>query len=310
MNTLFRGRLRSAASLFVRKVNYDFMVETSVIIPTFNRPERLADCLEALAVQDCDDFEVVVVDDGSETPIAPVCEKFAPLVRHVRQENTGPACARNTGAAAARGRFLAFTDDDCRPRQDWLRQLRSAHAGVQGRMVGGLVLNGLAGNRFSSASQFLCDFLYDYFDAAGGHAPFFTSNNLAMDRADFERLGGFDVSFGRAAAEDRDLGLRWRELGGQLVFADQAVVDHYHHLSFGSFWRQHSAYGAGAVHLHRVMKARSVPKPRFESFPFYWRLMTWPIRKQGLRRIDIAVLMVLSQAAMVAGYVEESRSRA
>lgn len=285
------------------------MVECSVIVPTYNRPERLDQCLAALTAQEGAAFEVIVVDDGSERPVAPICEKHGPRVRHIRQDNAGPARARNTGAATARGRFLAFTDDDCRPRPDWLARLAAAHGGVTTRMVGGLVLNGLTDDRFAAASQALCDFLYDYFDAAGGSAPFFTSNNVGLDRDGFERLGGFDTSFGRAAAEDRDFGIRWREAGGELRFVETAVVDHFHHLSLGKFWRQHANYGAGALHLHRVMQDRNVPKPRFERAAFYWRLMTWPLRKHGPLRADLAALMVLSQAAMVAGYLEERRSK-
>lgn len=285
------------------------MVTCSVIVPTYNRPDQLDRCLAALTAQVGTDFEIIVVDDGSRDSMAPICEKHGPTVRHIRQDNAGPARARNTGAAAARGAFLAFTDDDCRPRPDWLAKLKAAHAGVSRRMVGGLVVNGLMSDRFASASQALCDFLYDYFDATGGKAPFFTSNNLALDRDGFERLGGFDTSFGRAAAEDRDLGLRWRELGGELVFVEDAVIDHFHHLSLKSYWRQHANYGSGAVHLHRVMAARNVPKPRFEPFAFYWRLVTWPIRKHGLRGTDLAALMLLSQVAMVAGYVEARRER-
>lgn len=285
------------------------MVECSVIIPTFNRPDRLERCLSALARQTWTDFEIIVVDDGSTEPVAPVCEEFGGLVRCIRQENSGPARARNAGAEAARGTIIAFTDDDCRPRPDWLSRLIDAHAGRDDRMVGGLVVNGLPRNRYASASQALCDFLYDWFGAEQGDMPFFTSNNIALSRSAFFDLGGFDTSFGRAAAEDRDLGLRWRERGWELAYAEDAVVDHFHEMSLRKFWRQHANYGAGAAHLHRVMEERNVARPRFERAGFYLALLTWPIRRHGLARFDLAALMALSQAAMVAGYFEALRDR-
>jgi GT2 family glycosyltransferase len=281
----------------------------SVIVPTYNRPDQLDRCLGALAAQQGGEFEVVVVDDGSAVAVEPICLRHGPRIRCIRQENSGPGPARNTGASAARGEFLAFTDDDCLPRPDWLLRLREAHGGRPERMVGGLVVNGLPADRFASASQALCDFLYDYFRAADGQAPFFTSNNIAMAKEAFARLGGFDTTFRTAAAEDRDLGIRWREMGGDLVFCPDAIVDHFHHMTLRRFWRQHANYGAGARHLHRVMEARNVGRPRFERLGFYGRLVTWPIRQHGLRGADLAGLMVLSQTAMVAGYLRARRNK-
>ena len=96
----------------------------SIIVPTYNRPRQLADCLRALSALDYPRrrFEVIVVDDGSASPLAEVVAPFHPLFRLtlVTQDNAGPAAARNTGAALAQGEFLAFTDDDCLPSGRWL----------------------------------------------------------------------------------------------------------------------------------------------------------------------------------------------
>ena len=96
----------------------------SVVVPTYERPASLARCLDALAAQtlDHDRFEVIVVDDGSaEPPRAVVARAAASIdVRLVEQANAGPATARNAGAEASRGRYVVFTDDDCRPDPEWL----------------------------------------------------------------------------------------------------------------------------------------------------------------------------------------------
>ena len=90
-------------------------IEVSIVIPTYGRPDQLAACLDSLEALDYprDRFEVIVVDDGSPQPLPPY--GGALRVTLVRQAHAGPAAARNTGAAASRGRWLAFTDDDCRP---------------------------------------------------------------------------------------------------------------------------------------------------------------------------------------------------
>ncbi len=279
----------------------------SVIVPSFNRPDRLRGCLEALSAQDFGDYEVIVVDDGSAAPLGPVCAPFAPLVRCLRQDNAGPAKARNAGAAAARGAFLAFTDDDCRPRPGWLGALLAAQGGVEDRLVGGLVVNGLADNPYAEASQALCDYLYAYFGAETGTMPFFTSNNLGLSRAGFLRVGGFDETFPLAAAEDREFGIRWEAKGGALAFAPDALVDHFHALTLRRFWGQHANYGRGAHHLHGVLARQGSDKPRREPLGFYLGLLAWPLRQGGARRLGQSALMAVSQMAMVRGYAAAGR---
>src|SRR3990172_7747823 len=83
----------------------------------------------------------------------------------VRQRNAGPASARNTGAAQARGEFLAFTDDDCRPAPDWLRGLALRLTQSPDCVIGGRTTNALPDNPYSSASQLLIDYLYSYYNA-------------------------------------------------------------------------------------------------------------------------------------------------
>ncbi|SER82496.1 glycosyltransferase family 2 protein [Natrinema salaciae] len=89
----------------------------SVIVPTYNRPERLVRSLESVADQTYERLEVIVVDDGSETPatdvVAPVRDELPYEVTVIRHdENRGANAARNTGIREASGEFLAFLDDD------------------------------------------------------------------------------------------------------------------------------------------------------------------------------------------------------
>ena len=95
----------------------------SIIIPAYNAGETLVRCLRGVLAQDDDDYEVIVVDDGSNDATAAICSKFDVL--HIRNDvRVGPAISRNRGADAARGAFLAFTDADCVPPPDWLSSIR------------------------------------------------------------------------------------------------------------------------------------------------------------------------------------------
>ncbi|HSZ74527.1 MAG TPA: glycosyltransferase family 2 protein [Rhizomicrobium sp.] len=85
----------------------------SVVIPVYNRADALKTALESVRAQTCQDFEIVVVDDGSRDNPAEIVDAFNdPRIRFIRQENRGGGAARNTGLDAARGRFVALLDSD------------------------------------------------------------------------------------------------------------------------------------------------------------------------------------------------------
>lgn len=235
-----------------------------------------------------------------------MCEPYS-NVRLVRQENGGPGAARNRGVEAAEGfdRVL-FIDDDCFAEPDWAMRLIEAQADIPMRLVGGRIANALPRNPFSSASQSLSSYLYEFYQSSNSDMTFFTTNNMCCRREDFLAVGGFDSGFS-IASEDRDLGLRWRAAGGELHYASEAVVGHAHDLALASFWRQHSNYGRGARHLHKSMDERRDPRPKLESISFYAGMLTHPLRHPGHNRLFQAMLIGLSQVAMVAGYISEIR---
>ena len=84
----------------------------SVIIPTFDRHDLLPEALDSVLQQTVDDWEAIVVDDGSPVRVSVPSDPRIHLIRLER--NSGPATARNAGVAAARGEVLCFCDDDDR----------------------------------------------------------------------------------------------------------------------------------------------------------------------------------------------------
>ncbi len=278
----------------------------SIIIPTYNRPERLAACLGALSSQTfpAADFEVVVVDDGGKFPLDPVVSPYLESLNltPIRQENQGPAAARNTGAARAKGRYLAFTDDDCSPEQDWLQRMERAFKTRPDHMVGGRTLNSLKDNPFAEASQVLISYLYAYYNTDRPGGAFFASNNFALPRKGFLAVGGFDPNFPNAAAEDRDFCDRWQAAGHGMAYDQDVVMNHSHGMDLGEFWRQHFNYGRGAAVFHRMRARRSGRSLELESLAFYTRLLAYPLVQGHTRPVTTLLLLGLSQLANALGF--------
>ena len=286
----------------------------SIVIPTYNRPEQLVFCLQACARLDypCDRFEVIVVDDGGVTPLDEIVTRFHGMLtlRLLRQENTGPAAARNRGASEARGEFLAFTDDDCAPAPNWLRALSTQIVASPDCAVGGQTRNALTHNLYSTASQLLISYLLSYYNAVPHAARFFPSSNLAFPTKQFRAVKGFDVTYLRAAAEDRELCDRWLNHGYRMIYAAEAVVYHAHALTFRTFLRQHFHYGRGAFCFNQVRARRGQHRVKVEPPAFYFNMLRYPfVSAQGVKAPLLTLLFVVTQVANAVGFLWESAKR-
>ena len=224
----------------------------------------------------------------------------------IQQENAGPASARNTGAATANGYYLVFTDDDCQPYSDWLKVLETSLNDFPDSLIGGHTINALPHNLYSTASQLLIDYIYEYYNQDQGNATFFTSNNFAMPRELFQKIGGFDTSFPLAAGEDREFCDRWQYHNFSMHYAPNMQVYHAHTLSPSSFWRQHFNYGRGALHFHNARSQRQSKPISVEPLEFYIKLLTYPLSQlHGWRSLSLCGLLLLSQISNVFGFFWE-----
>jgi glycosyltransferase involved in cell wall biosynthesis len=236
------------------KVRYEF----SLIIPTYNRPDQLAQCLLSLTHLHfpAQKFEVIVVDDGSDVSLKPIIGQFDKKIniKLIRQENNGPASARNFGAQCARGRYLAFTDDDCSPEPQWLSTIRHEISANPSNLIGGHTVNSLDQNIFSTTSQFIIDLVYAHYNNDMNRARFMSSNNMIVSVDDFYAIGGFDPAF--RTSEDRDLCDRWLFSGRRMSLVPDAIIYHAHRLTCSSFWKLHVSYGQGAWYYRRAFAKR------------------------------------------------------
>jgi glycosyltransferase involved in cell wall biosynthesis len=286
----------------------------SIIIPTYKRPMQLAACLQSLAHLDYprDHFEVIVVDDGGAVPLEAIVSRFNNKldVTLLRERHAGPAAARNTGAARAKGELLAYIGDDCRPSSEWLATLEGRFSATPHCAVGGRVVNTLPDNAYSSATQLLIDYLYRYYNALPDQARFFTPNNLTLPTNSFRAMGGFDPSFTRGSGEDREFCDRWLNHGYRMIYAPEVLVYHTHPLTFSAFLKQHFRYGCGSVRYHVTRAQRRSGQMELEPAGFYINLLRYPLSgTREKKKLRLVLLLGIAQVANAAGFFWEIKRK-
>lgn len=229
----------------------------SIVIPAHNAEKTIGACLGACLSQTHPNTEVIVVDDGSTDATSRIAEGFP--VHYIRQENRGPAAARNRGAAEATGSFVAFTDADCVPEPDWIAQLLAVFAeGVVA--VGGTY--GIA-NPESTLARMIHEEIVLRHASYGADVDFLGSFNVMYDREAFRTAGGFDETFSRASAEDNDLSYRLLDAGGKLRFAPHAIVKHFHPTRLGPYLRTQARHGFWRMKLYAKHPNRACKGDRY-----------------------------------------------
>lgn len=200
----------------------------SVIIPTHNRQEKLADTLATLLPQSIGvtDYEVIIVDDGSSPPVTLPARGDSSELRLLRLAGGERSAARNAGAAAARSELLVFIDDDISVANDFLRvYLDAHHKWPDALLVGAIRLPGEAtATPFGRFRQRLEDKGLPTQAGLTSRPNFCTAANMAISRKRFADLGGFDHEI--ASGEDQDFALRHTASGGEISFVPAARVIH------------------------------------------------------------------------------------
>ncbi|MBC7810860.1 MAG: glycosyltransferase, partial [Burkholderiales bacterium] len=248
-------------------------------------------------------------------PLDNVIESFTDRlnVRLLRQpDNHGPGAARNAGADAAHGDFLAFVDDDCRPDPLWLHELAKAIASrgtaAERTLFGGRIINAIDADPYARTSQLLMDMLYQHHNTPPEKARFFASMNMAVPRLVFSELGGFERRFSWVS-EDRELCDRWRFNGLPLYYAADALVYHAHHSGLREHFKQHFSYGKGAYYYHHLRAERGSGTLAEETtFHRNWRLWRDNLREYAGTHGDVlrvVLLLGLTHIANAAGYFSQ-----
>jgi len=198
------GKACEKITKYKKIVEYDFFpqsdkrngkaISISIIIVSFGSNEAFLECLESLKIQNDNDFEIILVDNGSNGKIAQTLND-QPILHISPPINVLPSEGRNIGAYFARGKYLAFLDDDALAHPNYIKSIRAAWKSFDFLAIRGRILpKSNAGNNFFMGH-------YDF-----GNYPMpailMTEGNMVIRKDIFLKVGGFDpLVFGGEGTE-------------------------------------------------------------------------------------------------------------
>lgn len=257
----------------------------SIVIPTFNRKRILEKCLRNVCNQDFQrtDYEIIVVDDGSVDGTGILLDKLSksaesPL-RYFRQENKGPAAARNLGIRNAKGLIILFLGDDSIVTPSLLKEHYSWH--VKYPQDNYAVLGHITWSQDIRVTPFM-----EWLENGGPQFAFgqikdkdnvdaqvfFYSSNISLKKGFLLAHNGFfDESFLKAAYEDLELGYRLRNAGMILKYNRDAVAYHEHYTSVADACRRMVIVGR----YSGLFYEKTGKKPANLTRPFWREIASW-----------------------------------
>ena len=224
----------------------------SVIIPVFNRPDEVDELLESLTAQTEKDFDVIVVEDGSQNPCEEICGKYDGRldIRYFMKKNSGPGPSRNYGVERADGEYVLILDSDCVLPPTYLEAITKELDREPCDAFGG---PDRAHESFTPVQKAISYSMTSFFTTGGIRGgkkkmdKFYPrSFNMGVRRDVYEALGGFSkMRFG----EDIDFSIRIFEGGYKCRLMPDAWVWHKRRTDMDKFFRQVFNSGIARINL-------------------------------------------------------------
>ena len=229
----------------------------SIIVPVYNRPDEVSELLESLSSQTAKDFEVIVVEDGSQKTCKDVCDKFADILdlHYYDKENSGPGQSRNYGAERANGEYLIVLDSDVVVPSGFIHAIDQELTANSQQPIAAWGGPDAAHESFTPVQKAISYSMTSFFTTGGIRGgkkkldKFYPrSFNMGIRRDVYQQLGGFSkMRFG----EDMDFSYRIVEAGYQPRLFPKAWVWHKRRTDFRKFFRQVYNSGIARINLEK-----------------------------------------------------------
>ncbi len=218
----------------------------SVVIPVYNRPHEVDELLQSLNNQTYTEFEVILVEDGSNLPCKDIADQYFKSlnITYLYKKNTGPGDSRNVGAEKAKGEFIVFFDSDCIIPKDYFKIV---HDYIQNNAVDCYGGPDAAHPSFSPVQKAI-NYTMTSFITTGGirgkeknldqYQP--RSFNMGIRKSIFQKLHGFSNIH---PGEDPDLSYKIIDAGYNVKLISEAYVFHKRRIDFSKFSKQVYKFG-------------------------------------------------------------------
>lgn len=226
----------------------------SIIVPVFNRPDEVDELLSSLLNQTFTDFEVIIVEDGSQKPCDEVCNKYADRLdlHYFMKPNSGPGQSRNYGAERAKGEYLLILDSDVVLPKGYLNAIEEELKREPADAFGG---SDAAHESFTDTQKAISYSMTSFFTTGGIRGgrkkldKFYPrSFNMGIRRDVYMELEGFSkMRFG----EDIDFSIRIFKVGKRCRLFPEAWVWHKRRTDFRKFYRQVYNSGIARINLYK-----------------------------------------------------------
>lgn len=226
----------------------------SIIVPVFNRPDEVDELLSSLLNQTFTDFEVIIVEDGSQKPCDEVCNKYADRLdlHYFMKPNSGPGQSRNYGAERAKGEYLLILDSDVVLPKGYLNAIEEELKREPADAFGG---PDAAHDSFTDTQKAISYSMTSFFTTGGIRGGkkkldrfYPRSFNMGIRRDVYMELEGFSkMRFG----EDIDFSIRIFKAGKRCRLFPEAWVWHKRRTDFRKFYRQVYNSGIARINLYK-----------------------------------------------------------
>lgn len=229
-------------------------MKISVIVPVFNRPDEIRELLDSLVRQTDSDFEVIIVEDGSNIPCNDVCESYKEKlnIKYLFKPNTGRSDTRNYGMEHANGDYFIIFDSDCIMPEQYIATVKDYLREDYVDCFGG---PDAAAEGFSDMQKAISYAMTSVMTTGGirgatkkvdNFSP--RSFNMGISKICYETVGGFKNMIG----EDIDMSFRIKEAGFKSRLFAKAYVFHKRRVDLKKFFRQVKTFGRGRLLLNKL----------------------------------------------------------
>lgn len=276
----------------------------SLIIPLYNRPDEIRELLDSLCLQTDADFELIIVEDGSQVKSEAIVLSYANRLnlKYFFKPNSGPGQSRNYGAERAIGDYFIFLDSDCIIPPDYIKAVKSFLARNPVDAFGG---PDRADESFSAIQKAINYSMTALFTTGGIRGSKHSvekfhprSFNMGYTKEVFETTAGFaKMRFG----EDIDMSIRMMKAGFSTALIPEAYVYHKRRTSFKQFYKQVHNSGIARINLYKrhpeSLKLLHFFPAAFTSYVFGC-LIALPFTRLPLLGLAAYLALILVDAAL------------